>query len=581
MRRFSIKKSLILLNVLIIGITLMACSNSSSDSSSQEPAITSVDVIQQVTTSGTVSEAKTTDTGKTIAVLTTSEGGAYVFTQNATSSNQNNLLKTERTAAGSGTWKYRDVEGKVKYQGTYIGDISKLGKNSLKLDLKVEKAANDDGSLETLAEESRKTFELSATQDNFEATIPEITITEASREEKLVILNVLGYSEKEGGNAQTFKRLCDEFMAENPDVTVNFDLYVDEAYHQAVASRLASGNVPDIAYMGADARWGSKWQEAGQQIDNTPFYPSNIDASLVPDFFGNGVKPYLPIGGSNYCSVVAVNMELLNEIGGELPQTYDEMKALVTKCNAKGIKLLSTHGSEDWVWGSCVMSGIIPRTTGDLKWIEKAVNKQVKFTDQGFKNALSVLSTWVTDGILDPESVNTDSGTGMANFVKGDYLMYIDGQWAFGQANLGELSKTVKLIPIPPVPNELSACANSMAGAWQVGYGITKKGASDAKVLDAAKKWLAYFNSTKETVQRLKDGGISAPIIKDFVLPEGMDPCISEKAKLGTYPSCYVIDSYLTGTANDILNAGMKDIVSEKTTAEELAAKVQTAFDAQ
>jgi len=397
---------------------------------------------------------------------------------------------------------------------------------------------------------------------------------------KQVTLNIMGYGDNSNAEGQTFKRICEEFMDANPDVKVNYELLYDEAYHQKAVSRLAAGDVPDIAYMGADARWGAEWQEAGQQINNVPYYPENIDASLVPDFFGTGVKPYLPLGGSNYCTVVAINMDLLNKIGGKIPETYEDMKALAKTCKANGIQLMSTHGADGWVWGSCVMSGIIPRTTGDLKWIEKAVNKQVKFTDQGFVDALSVLSTWVKDGVLDPNSVLTDNGTGMSNFVNGKYLMYIDGQWAFGEQNLGKLSKSVKLISIPQVPGE-KACAGSLAGAWQVGYGITKKGTKDKKVLDAAKRWMAYFYSYEETVQRLQDGGISAPIIKNFKLPAGMDPCIAEKATLGAYPSCYVIDSYLTGVANDTLNAGMQDIVSGKITPAALAANVQKAFDAQ
>ncbi len=401
-----------------------------------------------------------------------------------------------------------------------------------------------------------------------------------SKKSKQVTLNIMGYGDNSNAEGQTFKRICEEFEAENPDVKINYEMLYDEAYHQKAVSRLAAGDVPDIAYMGADARWGAEWQEAGQQINNVPYYPSNIDASLIPDFFGNGEKPYLPLGGSNYCTVVAVNMDLLNKIGGKLPETYDDMKALAKLCKANGIQLMSTHGADGWVWGSCVMSGIIPRTTGDLKWIEKAVNKQVKFTDKGFVEALSVLSTWVKDGVLDPNSVLTDNGTGMSNFVNGKYLMYIDGQWAFGEQNLGALSKSVKLISIPQVPGE-KACAGSLAGAWQVGYGITKQGAKNKKVLDAAKRWIAYFYSYEETVQRLQDGAISAPIIKNFKLPSGMDPCIAEKAKLGAYPSCYVIDSYLTGVANDTLNAGMQDIVSGKITAEALAKNVQKAFDNQ
>jgi len=395
-----------------------------------------------------------------------------------------------------------------------------------------------------------------------------------------VTLNIMGYGDNANAEGITFKRICEEFMAENPDIVINYELLYDEAYHQKVVARLAAGDVPDIAYMGADARWGASWQEANQQVDNTPYYPSNIDVSLIPDFFGNGNRPYLPLGGSNYCTVVGVNTELLAKIGGKIPTTYDELVSLAKLCKDNGIECISTHGADGWVWGSCVMSGIIPRTTGDVKWIEKAVNKEVKFTDDGFVAALDVLAQWVKDGVISKDSILVDNGTGLSNFVNGKCLMYIDGQWGFGEQNLGDLSKKVKLISIPPVPGE-KACAGSLAGAWQVGYGITKAGSADPAKVEAAKKWIAYFFSEAETVQRLADGAISAPILKDFKLPDGMDPCIAEKATLGKYPSCYVIDSYLSGTPNDVLNAGMQNIVAGKTTAKELAAAVQRAFDEQ
>ena len=395
-----------------------------------------------------------------------------------------------------------------------------------------------------------------------------------------VTLNIMGYGDNANAEGLTFKRICEEFMAENPDIVLNYEMLYDEAYHQKVVARLAAGDVPDVAYMGADARWGASWQEANQQIDNTPYYPSNIDVSLVPDFFGNGNRPYLPLGGSNYCTVVGVNTELLAKIGGKIPETYEDLVALAKLCKSNGIECISTHGADGWVWGSCVMSGIIPRTTGDLKWIEKAVNKQVKFTDEGFVAALDVLAQWVKDGVISKDAILIDNGTGLSNFVNGKCLMYIDGQWGFGEQNLGDLSKKVKLISIPPVPGE-KACAGSLAGAWQVGYGITKAGASDPAKLEAAKKWIAYFFSETETIQRLADGAISAPILKNFTLPDRMDPCIAEKATLGKYPSCYVIDSYLSGTPNDVLNAGMQNIVAGKTTAKELAAAVQRAFDEQ
>ncbi len=410
-----------------------------------------------------------------------------------------------------------------------------------------------------------------------------------------VTLNILGYGTADNGEGLTFKRICDEFMSANPDVVVKYELYYDDAYHARVSSRLSSGDIPDIAYMGTDERWGGAWKDSNQQVNNVPYYPSNIDASLVPDFFGNGVKPYLPLGGSNFCTVVGVNMQLLETIGSNATElnaalsSYDTFKSIAQKFNAykaahpnEGlIACLSTHGDDAWVWSSCVLSALIARTSGDANWIKKAVAGTEHFTDTEFVNAVAELRKWVTDGILDAGSVNTSDGQGKTNFKNGKYLMYIDGQWGFGRANFEDLSSHIKLIAIPAIEGSTAGMRNSMASAWQTGYGITRKGTSDSKVLDAAKRWMAYFNSETEIVKRLRDGGISSAILKNFTLPSDMDPLIGEKATLSSLPYCCVIDSYLSGTANNTLNAGLKNVVSGTKTASALAQEVQTAFNAQ
>ena len=408
-----------------------------------------------------------------------------------------------------------------------------------------------------------------------------------------VTLNILGYGSADNGEGQVFDRICDEFMAANPDVIVRYELYYGDDYHTRVYNRLSSNDIPDIAYMGADERWGGAWKDANQQINNAPYFPSYIDANLVPDFYGNGVKPYLPLGGSNYCTVVGVNMDLLTEIGSdetELNQalsSYETFVAIANKFNVyktnhpELIACLATHGADTWVWGSCVLSAIIPRTTGDSKWIEKAANGQRSFTSNEFKAALQVIADWVDDGIIDENSASTDDGTGKANFAAGKYLMYIDGQWGFGEANYEDLADDIKLFAIPAIENGTASLQNCMAAAWQAGYGITKKGASNAKVLDAAKRWMAYFNSEEETIQRLRDGGISCPILKNFTPPDDIDPLVVEKTRLASYPTCYVIDSYLTGDANDALNNGVKNIVAGTDTVDNVAQAIQTAFNAQ
>lgn len=390
-----------------------------------------------------------------------------------------------------------------------------------------------------------------------------------------VVLNIFGYGDNTNSEGQAFVRICEAFQAENPDIELQYEKLYDEAYHQKVTARMAAGDYPDVAYMGADNRWGTPWREADQQIDNTAYFDTNlINVSLIPEMGPNGEKYYLPIGAANFCTVVGVNTKLLAEIGGKIPATYAEWVELAKLCKSKDIECLSTHGADGWCWNSCIMSAVLARVSGDANYIQKAVKGEKKFTSPEFVGSLNVLSQWVKDGILNPDCVLIDSGTGLSNFVNGKCLMYVTGQWDFGQQNLGDLVSDVKLIPIPPVPGE-TGCSNSVAAAWQVGYGITKQATRDPRVLEAAKKWLSYFNSSEEVIQRLRDGLISAPILNNFELSADMDPCIPQKAALSAYLPCDVIDSYLSGDPITVLNAGMQEIVSGKTTGAELAAKIE------
>ena len=522
------------------------------------------ETLDEVSTTGTIAEPETNSSGEITLECSDSDGGKYVFVQ-----------QPARAAIMTGTWKFikNDV---VLFSGTFEGNISSV--ESLEsLSLTVTEAVNEEGELVEAKENNSFVFEITEGK-TFTATIPPVKIGLLP-----CTLNIMGYANGDGVESDTFRRICDEFMAANPNIEINYVLSYGEDYHMGVVQRLAAGVVPDIAYMGADARWGAPWQEYGQQVDNTSIMPSNIDSSLIPDFFGTGAKPYIPLGGLNHTSVVAVNMELLDSIGGKIPTTYAEFVELAALCKTNEIECLSTHGAgaDSWVWGSCILSAIIPRTTGDAKWIEKAVQGKVKFTDKGFVDALNVISQWTKDGIISENSVGYDNATGISNFKNGKTLMYVDGQWTFNQSNFGDMVKDIKLIPIPTIPGEKANMAGSIAGAWQTGYGVTKKGASDPKVVAAAKEWFKFFFSYEETVQRLNDGAIASPILKDFVLPDDMDPIISEKIKLNTYPSCYIIDSYLTGPANNVLISEIPDIVFGAKTASQVANDIQGTFDHQ
>jgi raffinose/stachyose/melibiose transport system substrate-binding protein len=395
-----------------------------------------------------------------------------------------------------------------------------------------------------------------------------------------VVVKTMAYGDNSNQEGQNWLRIVEAFEKANPNIDIQDELLYDEAYHQKVTARLASGDIPDLAYMGADARWGAPWKEAGQQFDHRPYMDTNYyDMNLIPDMGPNGEIYEIPLGTSNICTVLYMNKALVESIGHTTPKTYADMVAMVPDAKAAGLDVVSIDGADGWAWGSCYMSCIIARLSGDAHWVSKAVAGKNKFTDKVFVDSLAMISTMVADGVIDPKMVLVDYGANMSNFSNQKALFVVQGQWAAGGIDPAVADNTL-MLAWPKLPGEKASTAGSVAAAIQVGYGLTKSGASDPAVRDAALSFLKYYYSEPETTQRLRDGGIVAPILKNYTVPADLPMIVKQKVGLAQKAmSTDVIDAFLSGAPNDALNAGMQEIASGTATAEEVAAKVQELLD--
>lgn len=389
------------------------------------------------------------------------------------------------------------------------------------------------------------------------------------------VVTVMGYGSENNSEGKSFLRIVSEYEKLNPNVTIKYTLKHDADYHQKVKSRIIAGNIPDIAYMGSDARWGKPWNEAGLQIDMKPYLdPKQYDYNLISYDNDKNEILYIPLGTANICTVLFVNEKLLNELGLALPKTYEDLQKMVIPAKKRGIEVLGTHGLDNWVWGSCFLSTFIARTSGDPKWIEKALTGETHFTDKEFINALNIITKMVDDGIMSKNSVLIDSQQGIDKFNKGEYLIYVSGQW--DAANISEeLQPYTKLLPFPKLPYE-KGCENTVAATKQSGYGLTRFALANKKELQASIDFLNYFYNETETLTRLTNGEIVAPILTDFEIPDDVSPIVKAKATLGMTSSITdVIDSFLTGNPNTVLCDGIQSLITKRITASNLATNVE------
>lgn len=400
---------------------------------------------------------------------------------------------------------------------------------------------------------------------------------EAAKAPGKVVVKAMAYGDNSNQEGVNWVRIVDAFEKANPNIDIDYEMLYDEAYHQKVVARLASGDVPDLAYMGADARWGLPWKEAGQQFDHRPFIdPAYYDLALIPPMGPNGEIFEIPLGTSNITTVLFMNELLVKSLGFSAPKTYEDLVAMVPAARKAGLEVVSIDGADGWAWGSCLMSSIIARISGDDQWVSKAVAGQYKFNDPAMVDSLNLLAKMVQDGVISSKSVLVDYGANVSNYSNGKALFMVQGQWVAGSIENPEVANATKMLAWPKLPGE-KGTPGSVAAAIQVGYGLTKKGAENAAVRDAALQFIRYFYSHEETTQRLRDGAIVAPILKNFKVPEDLPTIVKQKVILAqSAPVTDVIDAFLSGAANDELNTGMQKIVSGQATAREVANKVES-----
>jgi len=129
---------------------------------------TKTEKTEALTTSGTMEKPALQADGSATLTTTDSTGGRYTFTQPAAPS-----ASIRSVSSGGGTWDYTNSTGIKQFAGSYSGDITSSGANSLSLT--VEKAADPSGKLQEVTEPQSFDFEVSAS-GTFSATIPAVKI---------------------------------------------------------------------------------------------------------------------------------------------------------------------------------------------------------------------------------------------------------------------------------------------------------------------------------------------------------------------------------------------------------------------
>ncbi|HOI23427.1 MAG: extracellular solute-binding protein [Spirochaetia bacterium] len=403
-------------------------------------------------------------------------------------------------------------------------------------------------------------------------------------------LFVLNYIDATAPGYAEDQAIWQKFIDDNPDITIVKEELSNEPFHQKLAAYVAAGTVPDVMYMYPSGR-STILHEQKLVKDLAPLLGNDFLSNFMPSVVDpSGQKgKYLAELPQSVCysTVMYTNTKLLADLGLKVPTTYQEMKAMLPKLKAKGIRPLLMANKDDWVMQSCLYSTIVGRMLGD-EWIDKALAGKVKFTDKEFVKTLEFVEMMYKDGILGRDTIQISYGEAPALFAAGKAAFFIDGDWRQNAFITDKASGIALIDPkkqesdfgyfnFPAIPDEKNpGVVSAILGC---GYGISSAIPAGSAKEKAAVKLLKYLYSQDVQRQYLELGKYitSRKDVKSDKLEPFTTKMSQYYASIGK--TCYVLDGAMDTSIYTPLNLGLQQIGLGTKTPMQVAESIQAATD--
>ncbi|KGX91064.1 ABC transporter substrate-binding protein [Pontibacillus halophilus JSM 076056 = DSM 19796] len=224
----------------------------------------------------------------------------------------------------------------------------------------------------------------------------------------------------------TYESLIERFEEEHPDI--NVELYAPPSADTVLRTRLVKEDLPDLLSIAGSALYGEladaellKDYSDTELLDRIqPAYVEMIDQLVPGENEGTYGLPY-----ATNANAVIYNKEVMNELGLEVPETWDEFIAALETAQEEGVTPVYFTLKDAW-------TGMIPwnAVAGNLepdRFAEKKTNGEASFQDD-YSEVTEKMLTLLDYGLKDNFQYNYNDGNNA--FANGEALFYFQGNWA-------------------------------------------------------------------------------------------------------------------------------------------------------
>lgn len=386
--------------------------------------------------------------------------------------------------------------------------------------------------------------------------------------------NIWWFEGADSAQGITWTKALEEFKANHPDVTVNFEQKTFEQLQASGTMILNSDQAPDVLEFNKGNATAGLVASQGllQPLDDAYtaqgwdkiLNEGQLTLSRYDDLgvYGSGSIWGIPTYGE-YVSAF-YNIDMFEKAGLKVPTTLEELTADFDAFKAQGLIPLALGGAD--TSGQHVLASLA-YTKADDTWVQNYQGLKAPLDTAPFLFAAQTMVDWVAKGYVGKDSTGINDDDAALQFSTGKSPIYISGTW-----NLGRFNSTIKdfkwgqfVVPTPKYS------VGSTGNLW-----VIPKGSSNP---DLAQEWISLLLSPKYQTEQANNGGVSIAADPATVTnPVGQNAAavfkeIADKQGLGFYPDWPVPGFY------DVLIQKVSGLLQGSTTPEEFADELKQTYD--
>ncbi len=384
----------------------------------------------------------------------------------------------------------------------------------------------------------------------------------------------------EPGESETVDQIYAAFTEANPNIKITREAFSLTQIRETVNTAVASGTGPDIIFYDAGPGYAGVLADAGlltpldayaeQYGWNERIAPSSLEATSI-DGQLFGLPLTVDLIGMYY------NKTLIEQEGLQVPETFDQLVTFCGEAAEKGYIPMAFANNPGWE-AFHQFSMAANQMLGPDAMRQLLVEGQGRWDTPEIVTAIESYFVTLRDAGCYSEDANALTyDDGNALFFSGQSLLHPTGSWLVNdiQTNMPDIE--VGFVPFP----ELTGGTGRL---WVSGVGSAYFTTSTTENPDAAAQFLDYLFAPETVTRWVNEASFVVPAAYDAAGVEAspLFQSILDEIQAATDQGTqfgYNVDVLAPADFNDVLLNGLQAMLAGDTTAEQLAADLQAAWE--